>query len=398
MNELLHALDALQEKKSKISKSEVKTASDSLYELLKASNDIDLIANYIKLFHYTVCYEFVAKGSDLKYVYAKRIVEKLVDFDDKISQYDLDNTIVKCFIILNTYISSESAGEILSPILRLLVSLKKDKKDFSYKTIKYFKEYVVDKSGLKFTKINIEAVDSVEKEVLYSLIKQAADANMISINSPEIKEWINKYYAKESKEEDSHVQSDNVIALKNEENAGAENKIKHFSDSLIKDNFSDNALVSTLLDSIRNAYDEANAVINEINIKNSIIRKSENLIKQKEEQINKLNTTIQSNSDQIHRLEQELKECYISINNLKEQNENLSARLGAINQVDEVNRDQQLLTLKKEIYKSIEPEYRDYIENKDNPYDEENYEAFITSLGRIFRKLQRLGITFEDKD
>ena len=64
---------------------------------------------------------------------------------------------------------------------------------------------------------------------------------------------------------------------------------------------------------------------------------------------------------------------------------------------DYINVNNELLTLKNEIKKGIDPIQADYEDNKDCELNEGNFYAFKISLKQIFRTLKRSGIDIEAK-
>jgi hypothetical protein len=74
--------------------------------------------------------------------------------------------------------------------------------------------------------------------------------------------------------------------------------------------------------------------------------------------------------------------------------DNLSERLRLSFQMDAISRNQEVLSLKKNIAGALKIQYDDYVENRNTLYSEANYEAFKVDLNQVFRVLKRFGIEF----
>ena len=64
---------------------------------------------------------------------------------------------------------------------------------------------------------------------------------------------------------------------------------------------------------------------------------------------------------------------------------------------DLINANNELLTLKNEIKKGVDPIQKDFEDNKDCELNEGNFFAFKISLKQIFRTLKRSGIDINAK-
>ena len=69
----------------------------------------------------------------------------------------------------------------------------------------------------------------------------------------------------------------------------------------------------------------------------------------------------------------------------------------ARSKADHINTNNELLTLKNEIKKGIDPIQADFEDNKDCELNEGNFFAFKISLKQIFRTLKRAGIDINAK-
>jgi len=73
--------------------------------------------------------------------------------------------------------------------------------------------------------------------------------------------------------------------------------------------------------------------------------------------------------------------------------EDLTSRLQTALRMDAIDRDQELVTLKRNISWFLEPEYADYMKSKDRECSPDLFAFYRSMLGRVFKRLQRSGIS-----
>jgi predicted RNase H-like nuclease (RuvC/YqgF family) len=96
----------------------------------------------------------------------------------------------------------------------------------------------------------------------------------------------------------------------------------------------------------------------------------------------------EANDSKILELQAEISEKGEKISDLEN-------RLKTALEMDMSANSQEVMTLKKDISRSLEIEYENYKASKGKEYSKDMYEAHYASLFRIFRTLKRLGIKFE---
>jgi len=70
----------------------------------------------------------------------------------------------------------------------------------------------------------------------------------------------------------------------------------------------------------------------------------------------------------------------------------LTERLRTSLQMDDISKSQELITLKNDISDALKLDYADFIKSKENPYSKDLFEAYRSTLTRIFKLLKRFGI------
>gem|GEM_PF-1400521 len=71
----------------------------------------------------------------------------------------------------------------------------------------------------------------------------------------------------------------------------------------------------------------------------------------------------------------------------------LTERLRISLQMDDISKNQELITLKSDISDALKLDYADFAKSKENPYSEDLFEAYRSTLTRIFKLLKRFGIS-----
>lgn len=80
---------------------------------------------------------------------------------------------------------------------------------------------------------------------------------------------------------------------------------------------------------------------------------------------------------------------------LRKKVDELSERLRVSLQMNDVSKNQELVTLKKEISKAVKLDYADFEKSKDKNHSKDLYKVYKSMLSRIFKQLRRLDISFE---
>ena len=153
------------------------------------------------------------------------------------------------------------------------------------------------------------------------------------------------------------------------------------------------------LSKINEKFDqEIQKLQNELLETKSKITSLQSIINQKNEQVRELEIKVfdtqKSNSVLETKLNNTQEELIL---NRKKVNE-LSDQLKTAIQMDGVSQNQELISLKDNLKKSLKNEYIDFKYMSNREYSEDNYKAFNASLMRIFRTLKRCGINIDDTE
>ena len=83
---------------------------------------------------------------------------------------------------------------------------------------------------------------------------------------------------------------------------------------------------------------------------------------------------------------------------LVEEINDLKKRLEVALKMNAIQENQELLTLKSEISKTLKLDYIDFYNSRGKEYSESLFAVYRTFLARTFRELKKLGISFDDAD
>ena len=113
---------------------------------------------------------------------------------------------------------------------------------------------------------------------------------------------------------------------------------------------------------------------------------------QRHEEMLLMNRRIAERENKILSLINEDKEKEIELTNQKQQIDDLTERLRKSMQMDDISKKQEILTLKNDISEALKLDYEDFVKSKEKPYEEDLFEAYRSTLSRIFKLLKRFGI------
>lgn len=113
---------------------------------------------------------------------------------------------------------------------------------------------------------------------------------------------------------------------------------------------------------------------------------------QRDEEMLLMNRRIAERENKILSLINEDKEKEIELTNQKQQIDDLTERLRKSMQMDDISKKQEILTLKNDISEALKLDYEDFVKSKEKPYEEDLFEAYRSTLSRIFKLLKRFGI------
>lgn len=141
-----------------------------------------------------------------------------------------------------------------------------------------------------------------------------------------------------------------------------------------------------------------NEMLNRIRLLTESARVSEELaaqLKKKDEEIAAAQRKISERNDQLEGFLAELKNVKETLNDANERNADLTNRLRKSLSMDEISKNQELITLKNDISVAMKPDYRDFTNSRDKEFSQGLFEVYRSMLSRLFRVLKRHEIELE---
>ena len=161
----------------------------------------------------------------------------------------------------------------------------------------------------------------------------------------------------------------------------------------LQKSYASNELIN-LVSLLENANEEANKLFKNIFERNLTIKSLEQQITLKEREINEVKLQIRNEKDKSTYLTTKIEELKAELNSSNLEIDNLKGRLKIAFNIDDVKKNQEIITLKTDISTALKLQYEDFNEHKEEECNEDNYEALKVTLNQVFRTLKRYGIDF----
>jgi uncharacterized coiled-coil protein SlyX len=116
-------------------------------------------------------------------------------------------------------------------------------------------------------------------------------------------------------------------------------------------------------------------------------------IKERDVRIAELKSQLQQRDQKIVTLNAEVDNAQSIQDELQGKISNLTERLKTSMQMDSISQSQETITLKKDLASALKIDYNDFLYDKDSECNLDSFEAFKIILERVFKKLNRFGIT-----
>ena len=150
-----------------------------------------------------------------------------------------------------------------------------------------------------------------------------------------------------------------------------------------------------ILQTLQSARKEASLLVAELSRENGTIQNLRTAKRDLEAEKRDLENELREKKNFLEQSYEELEAKSRQNEILNAQVNDLDERLKRSLQLDEISKNQDLLLLKSSLSDALKRQYKDYMENREEPCTEENYAAFKTSLEHIFRALKRLDIQID---
>jgi len=350
--EALVNLERFLKKPSKLSDVQANEASTNLIELFKTEQSKLKIAQYLMVLKPLVCQLFFEKA--IKMLNAEEIesLHTTLCSTDLYKKNVNHSGVTRGFLIAAVLIK---AGHRMgrSVFMKTLLDAERDGK-FSEAVVKLFRANVFEYCG------GINLISGLENG---------------KWNNPKTKDRFDRFM-RTIRSGNDPVVNDPVVTPQD-----VLKEIEKTHSKLNSDLKESNREVQVLLAALREYNRPILDLQQEMLRRDAQISGLKNLLKAKEGEIN----TLQFEAQEKERM---LSERLVEIDDLKE-------RLKFSLKMDSISHNQELISLKNDLAKSLKIEYTDFIANRDVDCNADSFEAYRGSLIRIFRILRRLGIAID---
>lgn len=354
METILNQLQTLSQK-SKLNKTDAVNISDMLMQIYEKNNDITTICDWLMQFQLEATNMFFAENYSK--IYANNELDNIINTLmslDSFKKNTRDCSVNRAVVIINICLEKENYSAIVEVLFTKMLEFVINKNRIKSSFITSFNKKIINNTDYNFLKLNFK---DESKSYLFLLIRHLNLEGHLDINSPE---FINSNYSKEYLSK-----KDELIETINSTPSATKTPAKNTRKSVDTDE---------LAESIKNLQLITEKISQSLN-------EDYGTISNLKEKVSKQDQIIEKNTNDLL-LEQE-------------KSNELSLKLKQSFQMDESTANQNLITLKTDISNGLKFEYDTFYENIDCECDEDNFEAYKSTIIRIFRTLKRLGITFE---
>lgn len=379
-------MEAIKELEDIVAKTAKKTSNENRKKAVEAlevmfaeTNDPKQVTEYLIKLHYSVCQafleEFCSSASDGS---ISAIVEALVSNEQFMKGNPNNIMYPKGLSAVLALASKEKYQSAFLVLLRILSQSEKSN-GFSDGCVNNFKKLVVDKGGLPH---------------ILALFEQVSNGAVVR------KEYEQRRFARFLKTVDNKT----VVTTKEEVSTSAKKseltkQPSSESDQLGNIDSAPEPKLTTKYDSaetvskIEKTQQEILTAIRRLADNRSSIDSLTVTLARRDDELNSLRTTVSEKEHRVLSLVSELAVKDKQFLEAKGQIDELTQRLRASLQMDDISKSQELITLKNDISEALKLDYADYAKSKDSPYSDDLFEAYRSTLTRIFKLLKRFGIT-----
>ncbi|MCK4260831.1 MAG: hypothetical protein KAX49_17775 [Halanaerobiales bacterium] len=386
----MKSINELLKKKSRIGKSDSLEAAKLIYQIYCSNQDCEMLVKYLYDFYYKVAGIFVSK-----YYFEVSVEERTQIIQSFLKNKKFYNnqsgaSLYRGFAILAGIICKEIADDNVLPIINNLTKIAEKNNAFNATSCKIFADFL-NLTYDKFFDLDFSSLLDNELRRLFRYISSTiSDISTISYGN-KIQVWAEKYSFIFPKQTivDNVEDKEISIALNKTE------KISKTSESTVLTNtvkFAELDSTKELIKTLKSANQEAQKLFDSIFNKNNIIQNFQEKLNAKEKQMNLLKIEIQNKNAKITSLNGQLNKVETELADREMKISDLIERLKISFNADDISKKQELITLKNDIATAVKLQYEDFIEIKNESYNEDNHEALKGMLNQVFRTLKRYGI------
>ncbi|MGH4050190.1 MAG: hypothetical protein ACREVX_02370 [Clostridium sp.] len=379
------------EKKSKIGKADSLEVTKLIYQVYCSNKDYEILVNYLYDFNYKISGIFAGKYYlEINKEERNQIVQYFVK-SERFSETQNLSLAFRGFAILTELICKDIKDNNIFIIINRLAKLAENSCMFNQTSCGIFLNFLNETNG-KIFDLDFSSLEDHEIKRLFRYTSATITDISIIPYGNKIKGWAAKYSFGLPKE----TTVTNVKPI--EESSSTDKswkvvetpKAKVEVTSKAKSNEFDSA--KELISTLKVANQEAQKLFDNIFNKNITIQTMQEKLNAKEKEIYLLKVEIENKNISILSLNDEINKTKEKSLNTEIKLIDLTERLKASFNADDVSKKQELITLKTDIATSVKLQYEDFNEHKNEICNEDNYEALKVTLNQVFRTLKKYGI------
>jgi hypothetical protein len=372
--------DVLAKKAKNMSNENRKRAVGALLALFGEDNGAKQVAEYLIKLHYSVCQsffeEFCLSASDENII---AIAEALVN-DEQFKKGKTNNIMYPKGLSAVLALASKGKYQASFLVLSRILSQSEKAGGFSDGCVNNFKKLIADKNGMPFILNLFEhategevACKEFELKRLDRFLKSLDDKGVVTSHEEvEVTSPISKSTQPPSGFVATPLSPAPDVPQQKHE------KVSNGAETITR---------------IEKNQQEILAAIRRLVDSRSSIEALSLAIARRDEEISAIKSDLAEKERRAASLASEIGVKEKQLAEMKGKIDNLTGRLRTSLQMDNISKSQELITLKNDISEALKLDYADFAKSKENPYSEDLFEAYRSTLARIFKLLKRFGIT-----
>lgn len=383
MEKSIERMNELIQKKTKLSNSHSIEAAEIIFNLYKSDNNLESSIENLYHFHYSVIGIYVNRYYDDFNIQEKENFIKAFVENSKFKENIANSSILKGFSILQEMLKLNENDKNIYYLFNNISSVAEKKGQYNSSVKGAFYEFLSE-VGDEFLNLNFDIMSEQERKRMLRYI----DATIENSSNISCEQSMLRLGEKYSYKFTNKIDNESI----KEENRKDEEDNTEYKNDLQK-SYASNELIN-LVSLLENANEEANKLFKNIFERNLTIKSLEQQITLKEREINEVKLQIRNEKDKSTYLTTKIEELKAELNSSNLEIDNLRERLKIAFNIDDVKKNQEIITLKTDISTALKLQYEDFNEHKEEECNEDNYEALKVTLNQVFRTLKRYGIDF----
>jgi hypothetical protein len=377
--ETLQVLDEICAKKE-LSKDNRKKAVAILLTMSEEINNVKQVADYLMKLHYSVCPAYFNRAAmELSSENLAAVVEAF-RANEQFQKDKPQNFLYPKGFGSVLSLTKASKYELAFSILNYILIRSESGSQFADGCKNNFKKTIIDVNGLSFVQklyevVNADAFEAnpFEKRRFERFLDAVVDRTVSTTVAVSQSQAVKVAQPETAKEEPVQISAKKPEKAKD-------------SDSQI----SNEALVK-----VESTQMEILLLLRRLTKNRAAIDTLSMQIQKKDVEISTAQATLREREQQLSTSTLELKKIKSTLSSAEAQVSDLTERLRTSLNMDEISKNQELATLKNDISEALKLDYSDFMASKGSEYSPDLFEAYRSTLTRIFKLLKRFGITYE---